>query len=196
MGPLPRAFYARGAADVARDLLGATLVHETRSGRLSGRIVETEAYGGADDPGSHAFRGRTDRNSVMFGPPGHAYVYRSYGIHACLNAVTDAAEVAGAVLIRALEPITGISLMQRNRGGRLPGELCNGPGKLCQALEISLELNGADLTGGPLRVESGTPPETVAVTGRVGLSRGGDMPLRFLVGDSPYVSRGRAQLTQ
>lgn len=187
--PLSRGFYARPALEVARDLLGAVLVHDTPSGRLSGRIVETEAYGGSEDPGSHAFRGRTARNSVMFGPPGHAYVYRSYGIHACLNAVTDAEGTAGAVLIRALEPLNGIEEMERNRGGRPLADLCNGPGKLCQALNIGLDLNGIDLTGSELWIEPAIRPPVVVTTTRIGLSRGEDLQLRYVIPGSPYLSR-------
>jgi DNA-3-methyladenine glycosylase len=172
------------------------LVHQIPAGRLSGRIVETESYGGAKDPGSHAFRGRTRRNAVMFGPPGHAYVYRSYGIHACLNAVTDDIDVAGAVLIRALEPLDGITIMEGNRGGRGRSDLCNGPGKLCAALSIGLELNGSDLTAPPLWIERGEPVRNVTRTGRIGLSQGADLQLRFADADSPYVSRKRAQVTQ
>jgi DNA-3-methyladenine glycosylase len=194
--PLPRIFYARAAADVARDLLGSVLVHATPMGALSGRIVETEAYGGDEDPGSHAFRGRTARNSVMFGPPGHAYVYRSYGIHACLNAVTGTEGRPGAVLIRALEPVSGIEVMEANRGARPVRDLCNGPGKLCQALAIGLDLNGLDLTDSELWIERGGNPASILTTGRVGLSRGQDLQLRFVVSDSPFLSRRAPQLTQ
>lgn len=172
------------------------LVHETPASRLSGRIVETESYGGEEDPGSHAFRGRTRRNAVMFGPPGHAYVYRSYGIHACLNAVTDDTDTAGAVLIRALEPLDGIAVMEGNRGGRGLSELCNGPGKLCAALSIGLELNGTDLTASPLWIERGEPAGNVMRTGRIGLSHGADLQLRFAVADSSHISRKRPQVTQ
>lgn len=181
---------------MARDLLGTVLIHETPAGNLSGRIVETEAYGGAEDPGSHAFRGRTLRNSIMFGPPGHAYVYRSYGIHACLNAVTGRDGVPGAVLIRALEPLLGLDAMQRNRGGRTGAEVCNGPGKLCQALAIGLELNGEDLTNGRLRIEPGPLPASIGSSGRIGLSQGQEFPHRFFVTGSSFVSRGRPYVTQ
>jgi DNA-3-methyladenine glycosylase len=191
VNPLPRSFYARPALIVAPGLLGAVLVHSTPQGVLSGRIVETEAYGGGEDPGSHAFRGRTRRNSVMFGPPGHAYVYRSYGIHACLNAVTDEDGIPGAVLIRALEPLTGVTVMEHYRGGRRGTDLCNGPGKLCQALAIGLDLNGADLTKGALWIEPGVRPGAVETSARIGLSRGNDLQHRFLIPGSLCVSRGR-----
>jgi DNA-3-methyladenine glycosylase len=194
--PLPRHFYARPAVQVARDLLGAVLTHETPAGRLSGRIVETEAYGGEDDPASHAYRGRTRRNSVMFGPSGYAYVYRSYGIHACLNAVAGPDGVAGAVLIRAVEPLEGINIMEQNRGGRRGFEVCNGPGKLCQALDIGLDLNGEDLTAGPLHIDSGVAPGAIESSGRIGLSQAQELRFRFYVARSPYVSRGRPQVTQ
>lgn len=196
MEVLPRDFYARPAAQVARDLLGALLVHVTPAVRLAGRIVETEAYGGGEDPGSHAFRGRTARNSVMFGPPGHAYVYRSYGVHACLNAVTESEGRPGAVLIRALAPMDGIEVMERNRGRHSPEALCNGPGKLCQAMAIGLDLNGLDLVGSELWIEAGSSRVPVGTTSRIGLSRGQELQLRFVILDSPYLSRRTAQLTQ
>lgn len=194
MHPFPIEFYARPTAEVARDLLGAVLVHRTRSGLISGQIVETEAYCGSEDPGSHAFRGSTPRNEVMFGAPGRAYVYRSYGIHACLNAVTESEGNPGAVLIRALQPLSGLHLMERNRGRC--DDLCNGPGKLCQALGIGLELNGADLTGTELYIELGEAPAAVGVSGRIGLSRGADLQLRFFLPGSPFVSRGKPHVTQ
>jgi DNA-3-methyladenine glycosylase len=194
---LPLDFYARPALEVAPDLVGRVLIHNTTSAALSGMIVETEAYSGKEDPASHAFRGRTPRNSVMFGPAGHAYVYRSYGIHACLNVVTDCDGVPGAVLIRALEPLHGIDVMERNRGGRAGVQLCNGPGKLCQALGIGLELNGADLLTGPLCIKAGSAgTHYIETSGRIGISRGESLPHRFYVAGSPYVSRGRPYVTQ
>lgn len=197
MDSLPLDFYARPALEVAPDLIGTVLIHDTTSGALSGMIVETEAYGGEDDPASHAFRGRTPRNGVMFGPAGHAYVYRSYGIHACLNVVTDCDGVPGAVLIRALEPLHGIEAMQRNRGGRTGVQLCNGPGKLCQALGIGLELNGADLMTGPLWIEAGSAgTHGIETSGRIGVSQGESLPHRFYLAGSPYVSPGRPYVTQ
>ena len=189
---LDRAFYERPADVVAPDLLGKVLVHVQDAVRLSGRIVETEAYFGDSDPGSHAFRGPTARNRVMFERAGYLYVYMSYGMHACMNVVTDAPGTAGAVLIRALEPMTGIERMERNRGGRTDQELCNGPGKLCQALGITLAENGANLVSSTMWIEDdGYRPAEVGTSTRVGLSAGRDLPWRFYVPGSPYVSRGR-----
>lgn len=189
MAKLPRSFFARPTGEVAPDLLGCVLVRSVPGAVLSGRIVETEAYGGADDPGSHAFRGPTRRNGVMFGPPGYLYVYRSYGIHSCLNVVCEREGAAGAVLIRALEPISGIEIMERSRGGRPVADLCNGPGKLCAALDITIALNGADLEGDQVWIEEGQRPKEVETTTRIGLTRGSDLPLRFVVAGSPFASR-------
>ncbi|HEX6508092.1 MAG TPA: DNA-3-methyladenine glycosylase [Chloroflexota bacterium] len=192
MRKLPREFYGRPAEPVARDLVGKVLARRTAEGTLRGRIVETEAYTGQTDPGSHAFRGPTSRNRVMFGPPGYVYVYVSYGMHYCMNVVTDTAGVAGAVLIRAIEPLEGIDEMERRRGGRSLTELCNGPGKLCQALGIDLQDYGADLEGSDIWLEDDdyTVP-TLGVSARVGLSAGKDMPLRFFVQGSKFVSPGK-----
>lgn len=188
---LPRAFYARPAAEVAVDLLGKTLVHTLPEGRIAGKIVETEAYIGADDPGSHAFRGPTPRNRVMFGPAGFAYVYLSYGMHSCMNVVTDVPGTAGAVLLRALEPLEGIEYMAHRRNGRPLTEFCNGPGKLCQALSITRECNGADLDSSSLSIEDAPAPTGIAGSTRIGLSAGRDLPLRFYLAGNPFVSRGR-----
>jgi len=190
---LTREFYARPTMEVARDLLGRTLVRVYRGRRLSGRIVETEAYLGADDPASHAYRGPSPRNRVMFGPPGFAYVYFIYGMHHCLNIVTEADGVAGAVLIRSIEPLEGIELMQELRGGRPLAELTNGPAKLAQALALDLSWNGTDLCSSPeLFLEEGEPvPDDAVMTAtRIGLSRGAtkDAPWRFVVKGNPFVS--------
>ncbi len=193
---LDRAFYARDVVTLARDLLGRVLVRQSESGRLSGIIVETEAYGGAEDAASHGFRGATNRNRSMFGPPGHAYVYRIYGIHHCLNLVGASDGTASAVLIRALRPLEGRDMMSRRRRRPAP-ELTNGPGKVAQALGIDLSLDGADLCGGaPLWVEDGCPlPDDLVLSGpRVGL--GADEPARrrpwrFAVQGEAYVSRPR-----
>lgn len=192
MTRLHRAFYRRPAEDVARELLGRVLVHADRDGTLRGRIVEVEAYTGETDPGSHAYRGRTARNAVMFGPPGHLYTYVSYGMHVCMNVVTDGDGVAGAVLVRALEPLVGMDVMSERRAYRPLAELCNGPGKLCQAMGISMADNGADLETGNLWIDDdGFIPSAVATSTRVGLSQGRDLPLRFYLPDNPFVSRGR-----
>jgi len=204
--PLPRAFYLQPTIAAARGLLGKLLVHETSEGRVSGYIVETEAYL-QDDPACHAVLregGRwvtkmTERNRPMFGPPGHAYVYFIYGNHYCLNAVTQKEGVAEAVLIRAVEPAEGLELMRRRRGRHaLPRgpahdnrNLANGPGKLAQAFGIDARHNGADLTCGRLRIEHGgdVAAERVAARPRVGVNVAVDMPWRFIVAGSGWVSR-------
>jgi DNA-3-methyladenine glycosylase len=184
--PLPRSFYERDSVQVARDLIGRLLVREADGERLVGKIVEAEAYA-RDDPASHAFRGETARNRSMFGPPGHAYVYRSYGIHRCLNAVT---QPVSAVLLRALEPLDGLAPMARRRGLDDPRLLCAGPGRLCQALAIDLEDDGVDLcSGNHLWVAEGEPAGHVDVTRRVGISVAMDLPWRFAESGSRYTSR-------
>jgi DNA-3-methyladenine glycosylase len=185
--PLPRSFYTRSATEVARDLLGKTLVH----GRCSARIVETEAYLGLQDRAAHAWRGVTPRTKVLFGPPGHAYVYLIYGMYECLNIVAEPEGSAGCVLIRAVEPLTGIERMRRNRpGARRDRDLTNGPGKLTLALGITRRHNGADVTHGPLRVEIPTEPSAfrTGVSARIGITHCADWPLRFFVEENPFVS--------
>jgi DNA-3-methyladenine glycosylase len=176
---LTRSWFERDAPVVAVDLLGKLLVVERAGVVTSGRIVETEAYT-ADDPASHSFGGSTRRNAVMFGPAGHVYVYLSYGLHRCANVVTGRPGDGQAVLLRAIDPVDGIAEMRRRRG-REP--LADGPGKLCQALGIDLSDDGADLTGGDIRiVDDGTPPPTDPITGpRVGISKATDRPWRFRV---------------
>jgi DNA-3-methyladenine glycosylase len=161
------------------------LVHVLDGHVLAGRIVETEAYT-QDDPASHCFGGVTDRNRAMFGPAGHAYVYISYGMHRCMNVVTGRDGVGEAVLLRAVEPLEGLDEMVRRRNwrGRPLRDLCNGPGKLCQAMGIGLELYGTYLLGdGPLRLESGRPRkgERVDVTPRIGITKAADWPRRFVL---------------
>ena len=190
--PLNRRFYARGALEVAPDLLNKVLV--APDGR-AGRIVEVEAYRGADDPGSHGFRGPTKRNATMFGPPGHLYVYFTYGMHWCANIVVETEGVAAAVLLRALTPIQGLDSMYEARGpvARTERDLCSGPAKLTQALGIDGVLDGADLvTGdrGVTIVDDGQPPPRVpAVTTRIGLTNGADLPWRFYVPGVADISR-------
>jgi DNA-3-methyladenine glycosylase len=183
---------------VARDLLGKVLVSRAGDTVCGGRIVETEAYLGSHDPGSHAAtKGVTKRNAVMYGPPGRAYVYFTYGNHHMLNIVTEPEGVAGAVLIRAIEPLFGGDEMTRRRAGstgrRLrQTEIANGPGKLTCALGISLAENGAQLGSAAIAVYEGpVPAERVVSSGRVGLSDGHELELRFYLEDDPYVSRGR-----
>jgi len=189
---LPRSFYARAAEDVARDLLGKVLVRMFEGHMLRGRIVETESYTGESDPGSHAFRGPSPRNRVMFGEAGHLYVYLSYGMHSCMNVVTDSVGVAGAVLIRALEPLEGVAAMATLRGGRPFVELCNGPGKLCQAFAITRSQNGMDLESTEIWIEDdGWIPLEITCSTRIGLSAGTDLPLRFFLPDNIFVSKGK-----
>ena len=178
---------------LARDLLGRILFYKTAEGLLAGRIVETEAYTGAADPASHAFRGRTARNAIMFGPAGHAYVYFTYGMHYCLNVTAEVPGTAGAVLLRALEPLAGVEIM-RDRGDRGPEiRLLSGPGKIGRAFGLTLEDNGRDFTRGPLGLAAGLPvrdPE-VAISRRIGISRAVDLPYRFAVSGSRSVSGRR-----
>lgn len=177
---------------MARALLGARLVSSVDGGRSAGVIVETEAYGGTDDPASHAAtrRGRTVRNAAMFGRPCHAYVYRSYGLHWCVNVVTGEEGDPQAVLLRGLDPIEGVALMLRRRSGRLP--LAAGPGRLCEALGIAGSLNGHDLRQPPLRLEPGWSVDDglIGVSGRIGVRTAADRPLRFFVDGSVGVTRG------
>jgi DNA-3-methyladenine glycosylase len=187
---LSRAFFARDPVTLARDLLGRTLFYRTPEGLLAGRIVETEAYTASADPASHAYRGRTARNAVMFGPPGHAYVYFTYGMHYCLNVTAERAGTAGAVLLRALEPLKGIEIM-RARGDRGPvTRLLSGPGKIGRGFGLTLADNGQDFTRGPLGIAAGTPVprSSVAVTTRIGISRAVELPYRFAVRGSVAVS--------
>jgi DNA-3-methyladenine glycosylase len=173
--------------------LGRILFYRTADGLLGGRIVETEAYTGATDPASHAFRGPTARNAVMFGPAGHAYVYFSYGMHHCLNVTAERPGQPGAVLLRALEPLVGIEMM-RARGDRGPEwRLLSGPGKIGRAFGLTLEDNGRDFTRGPLGVAAGSPQPSreVAVSRRIGISRATDLPYRFSVIGSRSVSGTR-----
>ncbi len=185
---LPRSFYARPTVDVARDLLGKIVVH----GKTSGRIVETEAYPGGDDLASHSARGITDRTRVIFGPPGHAYVYFIYGMYECLNLVVEPEGQAGCVLIRALEPLDGIELMRRRRPGAATlRDLASGPGKLTLALAITRAQNGADVTRGNLTVRApgDSAPFEIGVSPRIGIRHCADWPLRFTIRGNPFVSR-------
>lgn len=180
-------FYDRPVVEVARDLIGCVVTHE----ECAGVIVEAEAYHDSE-PASHAFVGLTPRTVTLFGPPGRAYVYRSYGIHALLNAVCEPEGVGAAVLIRALEPVQGIELMRSRRGARQIERLCSGPGKLTQALGIELRHNGTDLARGPV-VISGRPAEwgdvQVAVDQRIGITKAVELPWRFTAAGSRFVSR-------
>jgi DNA-3-methyladenine glycosylase len=184
---LKPSFYDRPVLEVARDLVGCVVVH----GETSGVIVETEAYH-ESEPACHAFVGLTPRTQTLFGPPGRAYVYRSYGVHAMLNAVCEPIGVGAAVLIRALEPLTGVDLMRARRGLERERDLCSGPGKLTQALGIELGLNGSGLERGPIRF-SGRPAAwqdiEVVTDLRVGITRAVELPWRFTAARSRFISR-------
>jgi DNA-3-methyladenine glycosylase len=194
---LKRPFFSRDPVTVARDLLGRILFYRTPEGLLAGRIVETEAYRGEADPASHAFRGRTARNTVMFGAAGHAYVYFSYGVHYCLNVTADGPGVAGAVLLRALEPLAGIEIMRRRGDNGPEVRLLSGPGKIGRGFGLDLKDNGRDFTRGPLGLADGTsvPDSELVVTRRIGISRAVDLPYRFAVLGSPSVSGRRSVST-
>lgn len=189
-GGLPD-FFRGGTAGGARRLLGSLLVSTVGNVETSGLIVEAEAYLGRDDPASHAFRGRTPRNEAMFGPAGTLYVYVSYGIHHCANVVTGNEGEAGAVLIRALDPVSGLEAMRHRRGGA--GELCSGPGRLAQALGITMNHNRHDLSLPPVRLVARPPVADgeVGTSGRVGVSRAAGRPLRFFVRGHPAVKPPR-----
>jgi DNA-3-methyladenine glycosylase len=184
--PDPRdpAFYARSVHDVARDLVGGVVHHDG----AAGRIVEVESYH-QEEPACHAFNGLTPRTEVLFGPPGLAYVYRSYGIHALLNAVAEEEGVGAAALIRALKPVDGVDLKRERRGLEGVEDLCNGPGKLTQALGIWLDLNGTPLIGGPIEILPREREPKVITGTRIGITKAVELPWRFCDADSACVSR-------
>lgn len=195
LSPLGRRFYDRNVVKVARDLLGRRLIRSTTDGVASGAIVEVEAYLGNADPAAHSFRGETRRNATMFGPPGHLYVYSIHSRY-CMNAVTEPAGVAHAVLIRAIEPLDGIHLMRARRGRDRPLDLARGPARLCEALAVDRKLDGWDLTIGeqiwiaedrPLRIRD----SDIGVSPRIGVTSAKDAPLRFFVDGHLFVSGPR-----
>jgi len=190
---LPRSFYEQSTIDVAKQLLGKFLIHRHADATLIGRIVETEAYLGPHDLACHASKGKTKRTEVMFGAAGHAYVYFIYGFYNMLNLVTEAKDYPAAVLIRAVEPVSGIEQMKQNRKSGLLGNLASGPGKLCQAFAIDRALSGEDVCGKTLYLEDrGEPLPRFDATPRIGVDYAGkwkDRPLRFMVRDSEFVSK-------
>jgi len=203
--PISRDFFARPAVEVAPDLLGCVLEHQAEAGLVAVELTEVEAYAGRSDPASHAYRGKTQRNAVMFGPPGHAYVYFTYGMHFCVNMVCLGEEgSASAVLLRAGAVIAGEDLARARRttgtGSVAPRDLTRGPARLCQALGIDRELNGADACAAesPLRVCGGAGNRArsagIATGPRVGVSSAADIPWRFWVNGDPTVSAYRAHV--
>ena len=183
---LNRDFFARSVHAVAPDLIGATLLVDG----VGGRIVEVEAYD-QEDPASHGYRGRTARNAAMFGPPGHAYVYRSYGVHWCLNLVCGEKAVPEAVLIRALEPTSGLDVQQSRRGVNDVRALCSGPGKLCQALGVTGEHDGLALDVPPFELEARAEIPEIVTGPRIGITRATELSWRYMSAGSPFLSRGR-----
>ena len=192
MARLGRVFFARYSPKVAKGLIGCRLVRVADGERISGTVVETEAYRGRRDPASHAFRGKTKRNEVMFGPAGFAYVYFTMGIHYCLNVTAEEEGAASAVLIRAAQPFEGIEKMRRNRGVAELTKLASGPGNLTKAFGIGRELNGEDMvTSGRLFFEEGGRDCRIGVSSRVGVGAGESFRWRFYARGSPFVSKGR-----
>ncbi len=193
MPRLTRAFFDRSPLEVAPELIGCHLVHELDGVRVEGMIVEVEAYlGDGSDPASHAHRGPTPRNASMFGPPGRFYVYRSHGIHACINVVCEAAGRGAGVLLRAAAPRAGHAEMTRRRGGRDGREACSGPGKLTQAFGIGLHHDGSSALRGPLRLAAGPGARaagTLMAGPRIGISRAARLPYRFFLDGCPHVTR-------
>lgn len=188
---LPHEFFARATAEVARDMLGAVLVRRVGDIVLAGRIVETEAYLAENDAASHSFRGRTARNGAMFGAAGTLYVYRIYGIHLCANIVTEETGRGAAVLLRALEPLAGMDFMQKQRGTSATHTLCNGPGKLAQALTFRPSDNGASLVQPSLFLLPAESRCEIATSPRIGITKAADLPLRFFMAGNRFVSRGK-----
>lgn len=190
MKPITKSFFKKNTLEIARALLNCYIVNNAKEGETMGKIVETEAYL-SNDPASHSFNGKTKRNSTMFGQPGKAYVYFTYGMHHCFNVVTREEGVGEAVLIRALEPISGIELMKKRRKTNNIKNLCSGPAKLVQAMGIEKKHNGLDIIEGKLRICMGKPIEdnNIIQTKRIGISKGADLPYRFYIKDNAFVSK-------
>ncbi|MBO3801914.1 MAG: DNA-3-methyladenine glycosylase [Thermoproteota archaeon] len=188
---LPREFYSRKTTVVAKALLGKTIVRRIGGIRIEGKIVETEAYGGKEDPASHAYRGITERNKVMFEEPGHVYVYFTYGNHWCLNFVAHELSKPGAVLVRAIEPTVGVEYMKKFRNISKLEDLCNGPGKLTKALKIDKKLNGLDITkeGKLYVIDKEEKNFEIVASQRIGIKRGKNKLWRFFIKDNSFVSR-------
>lgn len=186
---LPQQFFTKPAPELARDLLGCILVHDSPEGKTSGIIVETEAYS-QEDAASHSYRGETPRNSVMFGPAGHAYVYFTYGMHYCFNVVSGQPGHGQAVLLRALQPLDGIELMRQRRKQDQDKQLCNGPAKLVQSMGITKQDYGKPLFKGDLRIEQQLQQHMSISEGpRIGISKAVDVPWRFWLTDNPFISK-------
>ena len=197
---LPRSFYIHPPDEVSRDLLGKLITHKLDGERLTGRIVEVEAYFGIDDPASHSFIGKTERNAVLFGPPGVAYVYFIYGMYYCLNVSCEPDGQAGGILIRALEPVEGLDTMARLRklpANAKPQLLTSGPGRLCQALGITRAIhNGINVTKKTSELQftdDGYKPEAILATPRIGITKAADRPHRFIIAGNKFVSGKRAE---
>lgn len=189
---LPKSFFDKDTIDLAKDLLGVKLVHESRGGKTVGKIVETEAYL-EDDPAAHTFNGKTESNRAMFGPPGHAYVYFIYGMYHCFNCTSNKKGRGEGILVRALEPISGIDLMKKRRNAEDESNLCSGPGKLTMAMDITKEEYGLDLTSkkSRLRLELSSEEQNfdIVETKRIGISKAKELPHRFYIKSSPHVSK-------
>jgi DNA-3-methyladenine glycosylase len=196
MKRIGRAFFEQDTATLAKAVLGKRLVTRMRGVMTAGMIVEVEAYLGSNDPACHAARGMTKRNEVMFRAPGHCYVYLIYGMYHCVNIVSDPVGIGSAVLIRAVEPLSGFEAMQRRRKQRIlkPRELARGPGRLCQAMGISIPLSGESFITSEriwLEAHEDIPSEEIAASGRIGITQGTELPLRFYLPNNPWVSGSR-----
>ena len=191
--PINRRFYTRDTLKVAKAILGKVLVRRTPLEVFTGKIVETEAYRGTDDPASHSFRGKTNRNEVMFGKPGITYVYFTYGNHHCLNIVTERTGIPAAVLIRSIEPLKGIETMKRNRSVEKIIDVASGPGKLTKAFQITREDNNIDVTDSSSNISIHTPVEEksfqIVQTTRIGIRLAQEFPWRFYIKENPHVSK-------